>query len=67
MLLAFEMAQKSGAWVAISGDIIKEVKENTGEELKKQHQGVDNLKKFFEENEKIGKYLFKKFRETLKR
>ena len=32
-------------------EIIKEVKENTGEELKKQHQGVDNLKKFFEENE----------------
>ena len=67
MLLAFEMAQKSGAWVAMSDEIIKEVKENTGEELKKQHQGVDNLKKFFEENEKIGKYLFKKFRETLKR
>ena len=36
-------------------------------EFKKQHQGVDNLRKYFEENKEIGKYLFNKFREVLKK
>lgn len=66
-LLAFDMAKKSGAWVAMSDHLIEEVEKETGEELPKQHQGIDNLRKFFEENEKIGKYLFKKFREVLKK
>ena len=36
-------------------------------EFKKQHQGMDNLRKYFEENKEIGKYLFHKFREVLKK
>ena len=28
---------------------------------------MDNLKKYFEENKEIGKYLFYKFRDTLKK
>tara|TARA_R100000808_G_C2149311_1_gene157695 strand:- start:1049 stop:2143 length:1095 start_codon:yes stop_codon:yes gene_type:complete len=67
MLLQFEMAEAKGAWVTISDELIKEVKEKTKFELKKQHQGMDNLRKYFEENEDIGKFLFKKFRETLKK
>ena len=67
MLLAFDMAQAKGAWVTISDNIIEEVKENTGLEFKKQHQGMDNLRKFFEENKEIGKYLFNKFRDVLKK
>lgn len=67
MLLAFDMAKKAGAWVTISDDIIEEVKKETGLEFKKQHQGMDNLKKYFEENKEIGKYLFYKFRDTLKK
>jgi RecA/RadA recombinase len=67
MLLAFDMAKKAGAWVTISDDLIEEVDKELKIEFKKQHQGIDNLKKYFEENEEIGKYLFNKFRETLKK
>ena len=28
--------------------------------MKNQHQGFDNLRKYFEENDKIGKYIFNK-------
>jgi RecA/RadA recombinase len=67
MMLAWEMAAAKGAWVTISDEIIEEVKTETGLELKKQHQGVDNLSKYFEEEKEIGKYLFTKFREVLKK
>tara|TARA_Y100001938_G_scaffold37130_1_gene51263 strand:- start:6059 stop:7156 length:1098 start_codon:yes stop_codon:yes gene_type:complete len=67
MLLQWEMATAKGAWVTISDELIDEVKKETKLEFKKQHQGVDNLRKYFEENKEIGKYLFFKFRETLKK
>ena len=67
MLLAFDMAKKAGAWVTISDDLVEEVEKETGKEFKKQHQGADNLRKFFEENVEIGKFIFKKFRDTLKK
>ena len=67
MMIAWEMATAKGAWVTISDEIIEEVKTETGLELKKQHQGVDNLSKYFEEEKEIGKYLFYKFREVLKK
>lgn len=67
MLLAFDMAKKAGAWVTISDELIEEVQKEVGKELKKQHQGADNLRKYFEENSEIGKYIFKKFRDTLKK
>ena len=67
MMLAWDMAKKSGAWVTVSEQIIEEVLKETGLELKQQHQGMDNLRKYFEENKEIGKYLFKKFREALKK
>ena len=46
---------------------IEEVEKETGKEFKKQHQGADNLRKYFEENPEIGKYIFFKFRDTLKK
>jgi hypothetical protein len=67
MLLMWDMAIAKGAWVTISDEIVEEVKEKTGLEFKKQHQGMDNLRKYFTDNKEIGKYLFKKFRETLKK
>jgi hypothetical protein len=63
----FDMAQAKGAWVTVSDEIIEEVKEKLDLDFKKQHQGVDNLRKYFEENTEIGKYLFKKFRNVLKK
>ena len=67
MLLAWEMATAKGAWVTISDEIVEEVKEKIWIEFKKQHQGMDNLRKYFEENKEIGKYLFYKFRDALKK
>jgi len=67
MLLQWEMATAKGAWVTVSDEIIEEVQKETGLEFKKQHQGTDNLRKYFEDNVEIGKYLFHKFREALKK
>ena len=61
------MATAKGAWVTISDEIIEEVKKEIDIELKKQHQGIDNFRKYFEENKEIGKYLFNKFRNVLKK
>ena len=67
MLQMFDLAQAKGAWVTINDEIINEVKEKLKLDFKKQHQGVDNLRKYFEENKEIGKYLFNKFIEVLKK
>ena len=61
------MAKKAGAWVTVNEEVIEEVKKDTGEDFKQQHQGMDNLRRYFEENPKIGKYLFNKFIEVLKK
>ena len=50
-----------------SAGILEEVEKELGVEFKKQHQGMDNLRKYFTENQDIGKYLFNKFRNTLKK
>jgi hypothetical protein len=67
MLLQWEMATAKGAWVTVSDEIIEEVQKETGLEFKKQHQGMDNLRKYFEETPDVGKYLFHKFRDALKK
>ena len=67
MMLAWDMAQAKGAWVTVSDDIIEEVKRETGLDFKKQHQGLDIFGKYFEEEKEIGKYLFRKFRDVLKK
>ena len=67
MMLAWDMATAKAAWVTVSDEIIEEVKKETKLEFKKQHQGVDNLSKYLEENKEIGKHLFSKFREVLKK
>ena len=67
MMLAWDMAVAKGAWVTISDELVEEVQKELKVELKKQHQGMDNLRKYFEENKEIGKYIFNKFREALKK
>ena len=49
MLQMFDLAQAKGAWVTINDEIIDEVKEKLKLDFKKQHQGVDNLRKYFED------------------
>jgi hypothetical protein len=67
MMLAWDMATAKGAWVTVSDEIIEEVKREKDLEFKKQHQGMENFSRYFEENKDIGKYLFHKFREALKK
>ena len=67
MLLQWQMATAKGAWVTISDELIEEVQEKTKEEFKKQHQGIDKLRVYFEENPKISEYLYKKFLDVLKK
>jgi len=67
MMLQWDMATRKGAWITISDELISEVKKETGLDLDKQHQGLDNLRKYFEENKDIGKFLFFKFRDVLKK
>lgn len=67
MMLMWDMASAKGAWVTVSDEVISEVEEKTKLEFKKQHQGIDNFRKYIEENKEIGKYLFYKFREVLKK
>lgn len=65
-LLTWEMAVAKGAWVTISDSLLKELQENKLEMIK-QHQGVDNLRKYLEENQSITQYLFNKFKTALKK
>jgi RecA/RadA recombinase len=65
LLLQYEMASKSGAWINIDADLIKEVKSATGEELKAQHQGADNFREYLEGNQVISDYLFNKLKSVL--
>jgi RecA/RadA recombinase len=63
-ILAWEFATAKGAWVTFNDEIIKEL-QNEGLELKKQHQGIDNLRSYLEENKKILDYFYNKFIKTL--
>lgn len=66
MLLMFDMVVSKGAWITVSDDLIKEAKENKLE-LEKQHQGIENFRKYLEENIKLTEFLFQKFKNVLKK
>lgn len=63
-ILAWEFATAKGAWVTFSDEIIEELKKSNIE-LRKQHQGIDNLRSYLEENRQITDYFYKKFIGTL--
>jgi hypothetical protein len=58
VLLQFNKVIKKGAWLAIDEEILKEVKAETGEDMEVQHNGIDNLRKYLEDNAKITDFLF---------
>jgi len=66
MLLMWELATAKGAWISIDDDLIGEL---AGKkiEFQKQHQGEEKFCKYLEENPKITKYLFDKFKNVLDR
>lgn len=63
-ILSWEFATAKGAWVTFSDEIIEEFKKSNIE-LKKQHQGIDNLRLYLEENKQITDYFYNKFINTL--
>lgn len=63
-ILAWEFASSKGAWITFTDEIIDECK-GVGLELKKQHQGIDNLRLYLEENKNITDYFYNKFIKTL--
>ena len=63
-IVAWEFATAKGAWVTFSDEIIEELKK-VNLELKKQHQGIDNLRAYLEENKPIVDYFYNKFINTL--
>lgn len=63
-ILSWDFATAKGAWVTFSDEIIDELK-NSNIELKKQHQGIDNLRSYLEENKQITDYFYNKFISTL--
>jgi RecA/RadA recombinase len=63
-LLMFEMISQKGAWITVSDGLISELaKANL--QIEKQHQGMDNFRKFLESNQEITNYLFNKFKSAL--
>lgn len=65
-ILSWEFATAKGAWVTFSDEVIEELKKQNLE-LKKQHQGIDNLRLYLEENKLITDYFYNKFISTLAR
>ena len=63
-ILSWEFASAKGAWVTFSDEIIEELKQQNLE-LKKQHQGIDNLRAYLEENKPLVDYFYNKFIKTL--
>jgi RecA/RadA recombinase len=65
-LIKWEYVTAKGAWITISDELEKEIKENgLVSEFKKQIQGMERLYDFVEQNPKLVEYLYKKFKKTL--
>jgi RecA/RadA recombinase len=62
MLIQWGFAKKSGAWIAFDESLIKDIKEDIKETFPEKIQGMDQLRTFLEENNKICNYLFNKFK-----
>ena len=61
LILGFGQATLAGAgWITLSPDFIKETKE-AGFDLPEKVQGLENLYKLLQEDEKLTNYLFDKF------
>ncbi len=64
VLLSFDLLKKAGAWLTVSDSIIIDAKEK-GIEFEKQHQGIDKLRKYIEDNESIRDFLYNKVKNVL--
>lgn len=65
MLIQWGFAKKSGAWINFDQGLIKDIKEDIDQNMPEKIQGMDQLRTFLEENNKICIYLFNKFKSIL--
>lgn len=65
MLIQWGFAKKSGAWINFDQGLIKDIKEDIGLDMPEKIQGMDQLRNFLEQNNKICNYLFNKFKMAL--
>jgi len=65
-LKAWEMIEAKTAWITICDDLLKELTE-AGFQINKQIQGVDNLRKLLENDQKLTQHLFDKFNRVFKK
>ncbi len=63
-LLMFDMISQKGAWITVSDELIAELSKKSIE-IEKQHQGMDNFRKYLEGNPNITSHLFEKFKNVL--
>jgi hypothetical protein len=61
MLYLFNLIQKKGAWISVSEDLIKELKEK-GLEINEKFQGEQRVIDFLEDNEELSSFLYEDFK-----
>jgi|ERR1017187_532312 hypothetical protein len=64
ILLSFDLIKKGGAWLTFSDSLLKDAEEKKIE-IQKQFQGLDNLRAYVENNEKVKDFLYNKLKNVL--
>lgn len=64
LLLMFEAVKRKGVWFSFDKVVIEEAKVKNIE-IKEQHQGINNLYKYIEENKEVYSFLFEKIRSII--
>jgi RecA/RadA recombinase len=62
MLLMFKQMTKSGSWLKLSDELVKELDEKGLKDVPAQLQGIDNWRKELEKRKDLTDYLFNRFR-----
>jgi RecA/RadA recombinase len=65
MLLAWQFVTKKGSWLTFDGAKIKEIKEKVKVDLPETIQGLDNLRKYLEDNKEVTDYFFNEFKKII--
>lgn len=65
MLIQWGFAKKSGAWINFDSGLLKDIKEDIDADMPEKIQGMEQLRNFLEQNNKICVYLFDKFKTAL--
>jgi len=64
LLIQYEFVTKSGAWIKVSEEVVKELEENKID-IPDKFQGKNGLFNYLEENSEATNYFYNKFKETL--